>query len=335
MQMRNWYEIKASADKTGAEIYLYDEIGGWGISAKDFIAEVKALSGQPISLHIHSPGGSILDGHAIYNALLRHKGGLTIQIDGLAASMASVVAMAGRPVRMAENAFLMIHNPWSVSMGDSEQMRKDADLLDRMRDGLVNIYAQKTGKDEGDIEEMMDAETWLTAAEAKDMGFVDEITDRLDMAASFDLHKFSKVPQALVDNPTKAMSEQIIADLTAKHQVAAEQAQTNFAALQAKTLELDALKSAFDAQAADIVTLRSAAVEAKTKLEEYEAGEAERINAEAARAVAANGHPQLSIGSDIATNSTKTLLEQFEAIQDKEARFAFYLANKDALLAGN
>ena len=147
MQMRKWYDIKASADKSGAEIYLYDEIGGWGISAKDFIAEVRALSGQPIALHIHSPGGSVLDGHAIYNALLRHKGGLTIQIDGLAASMASVVAMAGRPVRMAENAFLMIHNPWSISMGDSEQMRKDAELLDRMRDGLVNIYAQKTGKD--------------------------------------------------------------------------------------------------------------------------------------------------------------------------------------------
>ena len=242
---KNWYEIRASADKSGAEIYLYDEIGGWGVSARDFIAEVKALAGKHIALHIHSPGGSVLDGHAIYNALLRHKGGLTVQIDGLAASMAGVVAMAGRPVRMAENAFLMIHNPWSISIGESEQMRKDADLLDKMRDGLVNIYAQKTGKEECDIETMMDEETWLTATEAKEMGFIDEITDKLEMAASFDLKKFGKVPKSLaqVDSGNKVM-EAPTADLIEKYETAAEQAKANFAALQLMTAERDTLKTA-------------------------------------------------------------------------------------------
>lgn len=313
---KSWYEVKNSATGNGAEIYLYDEIGGWGVSAKDFIAEVKALTGQPIALHIHSPGGSILDGHAIYNALLRHKGGLTVQIDGLAASMASVIAMSGRPVRMAENAFLMIHNPWSVAIGDSEDMRKSADLLDKMRDGLVNIYAQKTGKEEEEIEEMMDAETWLTASEAKDQGFIDEITDKLEIAASFDLKKFGKVPQALakpVDTTQKPMSDTIIAELTAKHEAAAEQAKLNFQALQAKTLELDALKAAFDAQATDLATLRTAAVEAKSALEEYKAKEVEKINEEAARVAASHGHAQLAIGKEELTEAekNKTLQEQY------------------------
>jgi ATP-dependent Clp endopeptidase proteolytic subunit ClpP len=191
---KHWYSFKAAA--AGVEIFIYDEIGAYGITAKDFCAELAKHRGKAILLRIHSPGGSIFDGTAIYNALRSNGGKITSQVDGLAASMATFVALAGETVRMAENAMWMIHNPTGGVLGGSKDMRETADLLDKLRGSLVAAYCAKTGKTEKEVIELMDAETWMTAAEALEHGFIDEITLPLKAAAMFDLSRFSHPPAA-------------------------------------------------------------------------------------------------------------------------------------------
>jgi len=187
MSANRWYAIQSSADseaERSVEISIYDEIGFGGVTAKDFLAEVKRYKGQHIHLRINSVGGSVIEGAAIYNSLRRHKGGLTVHVDGLAASMASVIAMAGEEVYIADNAMLMIHNPWSMTMGDANDLRKEADILDKLKNTLVNAYARKTGMETEDIAAMMDEETWLNSTQAVAMGFADEIEDGIEAAAS-------------------------------------------------------------------------------------------------------------------------------------------------------
>ena len=200
--MKSWYSIAAKAEQNSTEISIFDEIGYWGVSAKQFIADLKSIpAAHNIHLRIHSPGGEVFDGNAIANALKRHPGGVTVQIEGLAASMATVISLSGSPVRMSANGFYMIHNPWSVAMGDAEDMRDQADLLDKIQTGIVNAYAGKSGQTTEQIQSWMDAETWFTADEALAAGFIDEITDAHLMAASankFDrLAKFQNAPRDL------------------------------------------------------------------------------------------------------------------------------------------
>jgi ATP-dependent protease ClpP protease subunit len=178
-----FYALEKSNDGT-ATIHLYDEVGAFGAGSKEFLADLAKLDGQHIHLRINSPGGSVVEGTAIYNSLRRHKGGLTVHIDALAASMASVIAMAGAPVYIADNALLMIHNPWTISAGDSEQLRKEADLLDKLKSTLVNAYTRKTGIDQEQVAEMMNNETWLDAVEAVALGFADAIEEGVAAAAT-------------------------------------------------------------------------------------------------------------------------------------------------------
>ena len=181
--MNKFYALEKSNDGT-ATIHLYDEVGAFGSGSKEFLADLGKLSGQHIHLRINSPGGSVVEGTAIYNALRRHQGGLTVHIDALAASMASVIAMAGSPVYIADNALLMIHNPWTVSMGDSDQLRREAALLDKLKDSLRNAYVRKTGMEADRIAQMMDEETWLDAVEAVALGFADAIEEGVAAAAT-------------------------------------------------------------------------------------------------------------------------------------------------------
>lgn len=196
---RNWYEIRnASADT--AEIYIYDQIGAdWfseGVTAKNFIGELNAITAGNIDLHVNSPGGSVFDGVAIFNALKRHPATVTTYVDGLAASIASVIALAGDRVIMASNALFMIHNPWGSVQGDSADMRKMADVLDKIRETLVGSYTDKTGIAAGELHAMMDAETWFTADEALTAGFVDEVGVEMQIAATFDVRAmgFKRAP---------------------------------------------------------------------------------------------------------------------------------------------
>jgi ATP-dependent Clp endopeptidase proteolytic subunit ClpP len=187
-----WYEIKALANGA-TEIYVYDEIGYWGITAKDFARDLKEVKPNgTIDLHINSPGGSVTDGIAIYNLLKNHSSTVNVVIDGLAASMASVIAMAGDTITMPENALMMIHNPWGGASGDAEELRKTADILDKMKSALISAYAIKTGKESDEIAALMDAETWMTGSEAVELGFATQVSAEVQLAASFDVSKLDK-----------------------------------------------------------------------------------------------------------------------------------------------
>lgn len=212
--MNTWYAIAPKADAT-TEISIFDEIGMWGVSAKQFITDLKQIpSDHKILLRIHSPGGEVFDGNAIYNALQNHKGGVEVQIEGLAASMATVIALTGAPVRMAANGFYMIHNPWGIAAGDAAELRDQAELLDKIRLNMVNAYAARSKQSAEQITAWMDAETWFTAQEAKDAGFVDEITNDLALAASADrfsrVAKFRNAPAALLTTAPDSMSKKNI-----------------------------------------------------------------------------------------------------------------------------
>lgn len=191
------------AAKDDAEILIYDTIGqdfwGDGVSAKGLDKELKALgSPKRITVRINSGGGDVFDGVAIYNTLAKHPARKVVEVDGLAASAASVIAMAGDEIRMGDGAFLMIHNAWGFAIGNSAEMRRTAELLDSVSGQLANIYAKRTGRQAKDVARMMDAETWMDPDTAIAEGFADARSDQVvKMAASVDISRFRNVPQAL------------------------------------------------------------------------------------------------------------------------------------------
>ncbi|PWG16098.1 hypothetical protein DFK10_13720 [Salibaculum griseiflavum] len=196
--MKSWYEIRDRA--SGAEVLIYDEIGAYGVSAKGFLAELGALpDGVPIDLRLNSPGGSVFDAVAIFNALQRHDGKITVWIDGIAASAASYIAMAGDEIVMPENAFLMIHDPSGLVMGTAEDMRSTAEALDKVKVSLIQGYAGKSGKTDDDIATLMADETWLDAQDALDLGFIDRLAEPVKLAASFDVARFQNAPPELAE----------------------------------------------------------------------------------------------------------------------------------------
>lgn len=180
MKTAKW-TVKAEAGE--AEVWLYDEIGenwwGEGISAKAFIDELNALppAVQTVRVRINSPGGDVFDGFAMYQALLRHRAKIVIEIDALAASAASVVAMAGDTIRMADTSLMMIHDPWSYAMGSSADMRAMADLLDQVTESILNAYSRREAVDREQVRQAMAAETWYTATSALDAGMIDEVVE--------------------------------------------------------------------------------------------------------------------------------------------------------------
>ena len=219
---RNWYQIKAQGHT--AEILIYDFIGedffGGGVTAKGLIDELNALKDiTELNVRINSPGGDVFDGIAIHNALQRHKATVNVHIDGLAASIASIIAMAGDTIIMAENALMMIHNPHGFAIGDAAEMRKTGDLLDKAKESLVNTYESRVGENTSrtEIETMMDEETWFTAQEAVESGFADEIGNAVKIAAHFDLSKlnYHQVPDNL-KNQKPIPSEEVTVTVPVK-----------------------------------------------------------------------------------------------------------------------
>ena len=201
-----------------AEIWIYDDIGpDWLglVSSKSIIAELGKAKGKPVTVRINSPGGDVVEAQAIYNALRRHSGDghkVTVEIDALAASAASFVAMAGDEIRMAENAMLMIHKAWSVSVGNADTMRATAEVLDKFDGILAATYAARAKMDAQDVMAMLEAETWMDANEAITKGFADEIGQPLNVAAKIKEGRFAKTPaKFLVDELPRehARSERI------------------------------------------------------------------------------------------------------------------------------
>lgn len=210
------------------ELTVYGPIADsdwWGdeVTPKQFQSDLKALGDiSELDIRINSGGGSVFAGQTIYALLKSHKAFKTVYIDGLAASIASIIAMAGDKVVMHEGSMLMIHNPWSsVWGGDAEEFRQTAELLDKIKDALVNIYATKTFLTTDKIRDLMDEETWMTADEAVMWGFANEVTDFQQIAASikgddmtvngvtFDMTKYRHRPK-ITDSATSASTKNTV-----------------------------------------------------------------------------------------------------------------------------
>jgi ATP-dependent Clp protease, protease subunit len=186
---RTWFDIKAQADET-VEVSIFDEIGYWGVTAKDFIDGIKPHKGKPLALSINSLGGDVFAGIAMFNALRNHGGEITVRVLGVAASAASLVAMAGDKIKMPRNSFMMVHNPWMFAAGNADELRDAADVLDKIGNALAGTYASRTGKTVEEVRKMLSEDTWLTAEEAVEAGFADEVEEDLKAAAAvFDIER--------------------------------------------------------------------------------------------------------------------------------------------------
>lgn len=231
-----FWSFKAAADdpKVG-ELLLYGVISSttwWGdeITPKQFKQDLDALGDiDELKVFINSDGGDVFAGQAIHSMLKRHKATVTVYIDGLAASIASVIAMAGDVVRMPRNAMIMVHNPWAFMFGgyNAEDLRKMANDLDKARESILVTYEDKTGMERDELIKLCDAETWLTAEEAVDKGFADEIEETKQVAASlsaghlvvnglqFDLSRFRNAPKLAFIPPAPAAPSQSVSETQA------------------------------------------------------------------------------------------------------------------------
>ncbi len=197
--MAKWFDLKRVGAK--AELRIFGEIG-WEVTSRDLVEKLDAMGDIDLDVRVNSVGGSVIEGMHIYNRLRLHKGAVEVTIEGIAASMATVISCAGKTVRMMDAGWYMVHDPSGMSWGTADDMRKAAEVLDKMRDTIVDVYVARTGKDRAAIEQMMDDETWMNPAEAKEHGFIDEVIeiaqDMAIAAQAVDLSKFKHPPASLV-----------------------------------------------------------------------------------------------------------------------------------------
>lgn len=195
------YRLVARTSSKSADLFLYDDIGDGffgGISSKQIIDDLGRLGMvDTLNVRINSAGGSVFEGLAIHNAIARNPARVVVHVDSVAASIASVIAMAGAEIRIADNARIMIHDPSGVAVGTAEEMRATAGLLDSVRGTLIDVYTKRTKNDAAKVSDWMSAETWFTARDAVQYGFADSITEPLQIAASGDFSRFKNAPAAI------------------------------------------------------------------------------------------------------------------------------------------
>jgi len=194
-----WYNIQNKAGKS-TDVYIFDEIGMWGVTAQNFISDIKDLKDTPINLRINSLGGDVFDGLAIYNVIKKRTAKTTVYIEGIAASIATIIALGADEVVMSENSLFMIHNASGGAMGESKDLQKTAEVLNKITRQLAEVYESKTGLSQETIQDMMDEETWLNAQEAFELGFIDTISDAIKIAAKYDVSKFKNITQEEIKN---------------------------------------------------------------------------------------------------------------------------------------
>lgn len=194
---KKFWKFNAKENSDEGELLLYGDISDstwWGdeITPKNFKEELDSLGDiKTLNVYINSGGGDVFAGQAIYSMLKRYSATVNVYVDGLAASIASIIAMAGDNVKMPKNAMLMVHNPWSFGMGNANDFRKLADDLDKVRESMISVYEDKTGMEKESIVELLNAETWMTAEEALEFGFADEIEEEKQVAASLNNRIFA------------------------------------------------------------------------------------------------------------------------------------------------
>ena len=330
---QSWYSINAKQTDEFVDVYLYDEVGSYGISAKDFVNDIKLLKGKDIYLHINCVGGEVFDGMAIYNTLKKYKGKVIAYVEGIAASMGSIIPLAADEIIMSENSLYMIHNAWGGAMGEAKDMRKTATLLDKLSSEIANIYSKKTNLPLSQIEEMMDEETWFNSEEALQYGFIDRISDAVMVAAKYDITKFKNKTQKEIVNQlnnnkkSKTMTEELKSWFGAKVEeiVAAvkggvdktevsevnviladnEEISNKFSELESKGTELNALLSGKDEE---ITELKNTVDSLNSEIELLK----NKSNAK---------------GTEISTDSDPAVVEEKE-VEKKDVAFFNALASK-------
>lgn len=174
--------VKDFAEYDAISLYIYGPIDSWGeywgVSAAEVIGALRDITSSTIDVHLNSPGGDYFEGVAIHTALAAYRGTVNIHVDGMAASAASVIAMAGNTITMAHGAQMMIHDPTTISMGGAAQLRSDANLLDKIAGDISEFYAHRAGGDAATWRKAMAKETWYTAAEAVAAGLADKVAER-------------------------------------------------------------------------------------------------------------------------------------------------------------
>ena len=327
---KNWYNIKAEASSKSADVYIFDEIGTFGLTAQSFIEEIKSYKDTPMSLHINCVGGDVFEGMAIYNVLKKRTAKTTVYIEGIAASMGSVIALAGDEVIMAENSLFMIHNAWGGAMGEATEIRKTAALLDKISGEIADIYTKKTNLPYNRVKEMMDEETWLSADEAYNLGFIDSISDAIKVAAKYDVSKFKNITDKEIQNKlsvnlkSKKMTEELknwfnakVEEIIAKVKVSDESEASDVKEVEvmmADEKEVSEKLSGFEAKVTELNSFVTDLEGEKETLTQ----EVERLNALLSKADAK--------GTELSTDGDPVVIEN--KVEDKESKFFSALANK-------
>lgn len=327
---KNWYNIKAEASSKSADVYIFDEIGTFGLTAQSFIEEIKSYKDTPMSLHINCVGGDVFEGMAIYNVLKKRTAKTTVYIEGIAASMGSVIALAGDEVVMAENSLFMIHNAWGGAMGEATEIRKTAALLDKISGEIADIYTKKTNLPYNRVKEMMDEETWLSADEAFNLGFIDSISDAIKVAAKYDVSKFKNITDKEIQNKlsvnlkSKKMTEELknwfnakVEEIIAKVKSSDESEASDVKEVEvmmADEKEVSEKLSGFEAKVTELNSFVTDLEGEKETLTQ----EVERLNALLSKADAK--------GTELSTDGDPVVIEN--KVEDKENKFFSALADK-------
>lgn len=225
-------EARAAADGA-AEIFLYDAIGDWGVSAADFAVALSALKGQAVRIRINSPGGDAFAGMAMYELIRQHDGEVEARVDALAASAASYLMLGASRVTLAENATVMIHKAWGMTIGNADEMRATAAILDRLDGQQAQIFSSETGKSIDEIMAALAAETWFTAQEAVDFGIADAIVEPSKAKAALPEGMFAKAPAILVASSISEPASPTIEDTSARDRAIAMRRRLNLARIRA------------------------------------------------------------------------------------------------------
>lgn len=194
-QITPWFTVRAEADSRVVRISVRGVIGEWGVTDYDLIREIEAAGEiDEIHVEINSRGGEVDHALGIYNYLASHDALVSVRVTGIAASAGSIIAMAGDTITMPANALMMVHSPWSLAIGNADELRKAAEDLDKFSSTLVETYKARTGKSEDEIKALLEGETWLTAAEAKELGFAD-VVDAIKTRSAVAMAAAIQVPE--------------------------------------------------------------------------------------------------------------------------------------------
>lgn len=192
---KEWYSVRAEQDIP--EVFIFDAIDIWGVDAESFVKEIGAIDSDQIRLRINSPGGNVFDGAAMISAIRNHRATVEARVEGVAASMAAILAMAADDLVMAEESFMMVHPPWALVVGNADDMRGMANTLDKIDDNHLGIVARRTGRDIETLRDEIGQELWMDASEAVEWGFADSMDGATEAAARFDMSCYHHTPKAL------------------------------------------------------------------------------------------------------------------------------------------